>query len=148
VGDGVAAEVGDLVFVVPVESLSLRGGDTIYVQYEGRSGAFRRVNGVVDSWERRFEILGVDGGDTEVVQLPPKVWRVTRRLPTLGFVFQFLVGPTQSTVLMMGGLTLIAFSEVRRNRARRARGVPVDGYRDGVVCRTVVDDTRVSALHG
>lgn len=143
VGDGVAVETGDLVFVVPVPALSLRGGDTIYVQYAGSEGALRHVGRVVDSWDRRFEIGGVAGGDTEVAQLPPKVWRVSHRVPRLGLVFRLLVGSTQSIALMLGGIALIALSEARRKRAHR---VPGGAYVESVAGHSVTDDTRVAAL--
>lgn len=143
VGDGVSAETGDLVFVVPVPALSLRGGDTIYVQYAGSEGALRQVSRVVDSWDRRFEIGGLAAGDTEVAQLPPKVWRVSHRVPRLGLVFRLLVGSTQSIALMLGGFALIAFSEVRRKRAPRAAA---GAHAESVQRSSVTDDTRVAAL--
>jgi hypothetical protein len=112
------------VFLVPVPTAQVHGGDRVVMRRDDHKPALYRVRSVLDSSTGRAEVLD-EHGHAQEVTLPGKVWRVSRDVPYAGLVLRLLAGPVQSLALVAGGIVVIARAESRRHRGEgEARTAP------------------------
>jgi hypothetical protein len=92
----------------------VKAGDVLYV-HSSKEHALLRVDRLVDSTTSQVHIVG-DPPD-KFRHLANSAWRVSARVPVVGFFLGLIAGPLPALMFVLLGLGLVIRAEMLRGRA-------------------------------
>jgi hypothetical protein len=101
-----------LALVEPVPTLRLAPGDVFLARPKGGGAVTIYRVTAIDSFTRHFTVKDPHGKRVSI-QLGQNAWRMSGTVPHGGTVFALLVGPIQAAIMLVAGLGLIVWTEIR-----------------------------------